>query len=40
MHDRARSINAQLTITDNPGGGTRVELRIDRGTLHDSLPED
>ena len=41
MHDRARSINAQLTITDNPGGGTRVELRIDRATLpHDSLPED
>ena len=33
MRDRARSINANLNVADNPDGGTRIELRINLDTL-------
>ena len=33
MRDRARSINADLNVADNPDGGTRIELRINLDTL-------
>ena len=33
MRERARSINANLNVADNPDGGTRIELRINLDTL-------